>query len=213
MTSESPSRVVALVGNSGPASRTQSAAGAVAAHRGSAPLARQAPDDRRGRPGLRCPRPHTEIASRIASRARLLIVATPVYKASDKGLLKAFLDPYGSRGLDGVRMVPLVVSARRTGSLVMRTCCPCSPNWVRTPRAAPWRCSSTTSRTCRPLRTTGSTPRGPGRSLERTRQRHDDDADRVGNAERRCVQSGAPRASPRSPRRTPAGRLSSPRHR
>lgn len=43
--------------------------------------------------------------------ATLLIVATPVYKASYTGLLKAFLDRYNGRALEGVVTVPFTVAA------------------------------------------------------------------------------------------------------
>lgn len=48
----------------------------------------------------------------------MLVVATPVYKASFTGLLKSFLDLYGPDGLDGVTAVPLVVSAAPAHALV-----------------------------------------------------------------------------------------------
>jgi FMN reductase len=56
-------------------------------------------------------RPAASAALERVARASLLVVATPVYKASYTGLLKAFLDLYGPAGLAGVRAVPLVVSA------------------------------------------------------------------------------------------------------
>lgn len=43
--------------------------------------------------------------------ARLLVVASPVYKGSYTGLLKAFLDGYGPTSLSGVLAVPMVVAA------------------------------------------------------------------------------------------------------
>ncbi|GAB3601367.1 hypothetical protein GCM10027408_34400 [Microbacterium tumbae] len=42
--------------------------------------------------------------------SRILIVATPVYKGSYTGLLKAFLDGYGPTSLSGVSAIPLVVA-------------------------------------------------------------------------------------------------------
>ncbi|MCL1869658.1 MAG: NAD(P)H-dependent oxidoreductase [Promicromonosporaceae bacterium] len=109
------SDVVVLVGNPRPASRTRAAAEAVAAqvarHRqidGDAvtiELADLAGD-------LFAPdAPAVDAALAQAASARLLVVATPVYKGSYTGLLKAFLDRYGPGGLDGVPVVPLVVSA------------------------------------------------------------------------------------------------------
>jgi FMN reductase len=46
----------------------------------------------------------------IASCA-LAVVASPTYKASYTGLLKAFLDWYGTTGLRGVTVVPVMVGA------------------------------------------------------------------------------------------------------
>ncbi len=39
--------------------------------------------------------------------AEVLVVASPTYKASYTGLLKAFLDRYGTNGLTGVTAVPI----------------------------------------------------------------------------------------------------------
>ncbi|MFC8596917.1 NAD(P)H-dependent oxidoreductase [Isoptericola sp. NPDC057191] len=106
--------VVALVGNPRPGSRTRAAAErvarAVAAHQGlgdpaSLDLADLAPDL------LVADRPRVDDALRAVAAARYVVVATPVYKASYTGLLKAFVDRYGHRGLDGVTALPLVVSA------------------------------------------------------------------------------------------------------
>lgn len=46
---------------------------------------------------------------RVAA-SRILIVASPVYKGSYTGLLKAFLDGYGPTSLAGVAAIPLVVA-------------------------------------------------------------------------------------------------------
>ncbi len=45
------------------------------------------------------------------AQSRLLVVASPTYKATYTGLLKAFLDRYGSDGLRGVVAVPVMVGA------------------------------------------------------------------------------------------------------
>jgi FMN reductase len=45
------------------------------------------------------------------ARCRLLVVASPTYKATYTGLLKSFLDRYGSDGLRGVVAVPVMVGA------------------------------------------------------------------------------------------------------
>lgn len=50
------------------------------------------------------------IAERVAA-SDLLVVACPTYKASFTGLLKAFLDRYGSNGLAGVVAVPVMLGA------------------------------------------------------------------------------------------------------
>ena len=47
---------------------------------------------------------------RIAA-CRLVVVASPTYKASYTGLLKAFLDWYSTTGLGGVTAIPLMVGA------------------------------------------------------------------------------------------------------
>jgi FMN reductase len=45
------------------------------------------------------------------ARCRLLVVASPTYKATYTGLLKSFLDRYGNDGLRGVVAVPVMVGA------------------------------------------------------------------------------------------------------
>jgi FMN reductase len=49
----------------------------------------------------------TEITARVAE-ADIAVFASPTYKASYTGLLKAFLDRYGSNGLAGVTAVPVM---------------------------------------------------------------------------------------------------------
>ncbi len=120
-----PSRrpvVVALVGNPRAGSRTLAAATTLAATLtdrlgGTDPavvdLATLAPD-------LHV-QPRTaalDAALATVAGADVLVVATPVYKASFTGLLKSFLDLYGGDGLDGVAAVPLVVSAAAQHALV-----------------------------------------------------------------------------------------------
>lgn len=51
--------------------------------------------------------------ARVAE-ANVLIVASPVYKGSYTGLLKAFLDGYGPRSLEGVIAVPVIVAGSPT---------------------------------------------------------------------------------------------------
>lgn len=50
------------------------------------------------------------ITERVAG-SDLLVVACPTYKASFTGMLKAFLDRYGSNGLAGVVAVPVMLGA------------------------------------------------------------------------------------------------------
>jgi FMN reductase len=54
--------------------------------------------------------PGADAALARLAAADVAVIATPVYKASYTGLLKAFLDLYGADGLSGVVAVPLVVS-------------------------------------------------------------------------------------------------------
>lgn len=53
------------------------------------------------------------------SASRLAVIATPVYKASYTGLLKAFLDWFGQTGLAGVTVVPVMVGASPTHALAV----------------------------------------------------------------------------------------------
>jgi len=50
---------------------------------------------------------------------KLLVVASPTYKASYTGLLKAFLDWYGTTGLSGVTVVPVMVGAGAAHALAV----------------------------------------------------------------------------------------------
>lgn len=43
--------------------------------------------------------------------SRIAVIATPVYKATYTGLLKAFLDWFGQTGLAGVTAIPVMVGA------------------------------------------------------------------------------------------------------
>lgn len=62
--------------------------------------------------------PDADRFAAVLAGARVAVVATPVYKASYTGLLKAFLDRYPSGGLRGVLAVPVVVSASPAHSFV-----------------------------------------------------------------------------------------------
>jgi FMN reductase len=54
--------------------------------------------------------PEADAALARVAGSDVLVVATPVYKASYTGLLKSFLDLYGANGLRGVVALPVVVS-------------------------------------------------------------------------------------------------------
>lgn len=45
----------------------------------------------------------------VLSASRLAVIATPVYKATYTGLLKSFLDWFGTTGLSGVTAIPVMV--------------------------------------------------------------------------------------------------------
>jgi len=62
--------------------------------------------------------PHADRYRATVAGAALAVVATPVYKASYTGLLKAFFDRFPSGGLSGVIAIPVVVSASPTHSFV-----------------------------------------------------------------------------------------------
>ena len=64
------------------------------------------------------PAPEADRYRGVLAGAAVAVVATPVYKASYTGLLKAFLDRYPSGGLRGVLAVPVVVSASPAHSFV-----------------------------------------------------------------------------------------------
>jgi FMN reductase len=105
--------VVVISGNPRPGSRTLGVAEAVGSRLAAAlglhatdpvDLAQLAPEVLTGSDAV------TAARDRVAT-ARLVVVATPVYKASYTGLLKAFLDGYGPDALADVVAVPVVVSA------------------------------------------------------------------------------------------------------
>ncbi|MBO1901346.1 NAD(P)H-dependent oxidoreductase [Leucobacter weissii] len=99
-----------VVGNPKPASRTRDVAeelaGAVSRLTGApigavVDLADHAPDV------FRWPAEALDEISGTVSRSEIAIFATPTYKASYTGLLKAFLDRYPSDGLAGVTAIPV----------------------------------------------------------------------------------------------------------
>lgn len=121
MTSRPPA-VVAVSGNPRPGSRTllaaRAAAGRVAALLGGSPEVATVDLAEIAGELLTPVHPAADAALARLAAADVAVVATPVYKASYTGLLKAFLDLYGPDGLAGVVVVPLVVSGNPAHALV-----------------------------------------------------------------------------------------------
>ncbi|MFG1997139.1 NADPH-dependent FMN reductase [Actinoplanes sp. NPDC048988] len=102
-------KITVLVGNPKPLSRTRLTADAVAGLFGGADRVVDLADYA-GRL-FTWPEPEIdELVARVAA-SDLLIVASPTYKATYTGLLKAFLDRYGSNGLAGVTAIPVMTGA------------------------------------------------------------------------------------------------------
>lgn len=70
---------------------------------------------------FRFPSPRVEALIDTVARADVLIVASPTYKAAYTGLLKAFLDRYGTDGLRAVTAVPLLTIGAPTHALAVET--------------------------------------------------------------------------------------------
>ena len=111
------SGIVALVGNPRPGSRTAGLAALVAAEAAGAglpELGRTLEVVDLSTLGPKVLDPGSDEAPAALERvraARLLIVATPAYKATYTGLLKAFLDRLPPEGLAGTYAVPVAVAA------------------------------------------------------------------------------------------------------
>lgn len=108
-----PPTVVALSGNPRPGSRTalvaEKVADRVAELLGGADQARVDLSELAGEV-FDPHRARVAAATATVAGARVLVVATPTYKATYTGLLKSFLDRYGSAGLAGVVAVPVQVA-------------------------------------------------------------------------------------------------------
>ncbi len=122
-----PPTVVVLSGNPRPGSRTAAAAEALGRYLAGALGPRTGADatpvvtidlTTLGAELHASDHPAADAALRAVAAADLVVVATPVHKASFTGLLKSFLDLYGSRGLAGVVAVPLVVPGDPAHTLV-----------------------------------------------------------------------------------------------
>lgn len=108
----SPLKIVTVTGNPRPQSRTHSLAAALAGE-----LARVLPEasvsdvDLAGL-GSRVLEPADEAAAAAVTlvlSADILVVASPTYKATYSGLLKAFLDRLGTGSLAGKRAIPVLL--------------------------------------------------------------------------------------------------------
>jgi FMN reductase len=107
-----PTRVVTVVGNPRPASRTHGLARTLAAE-----LAHVLPDVTIGEVDLATLGPRVldqadagaSAAAGEVLAADVLIVASPTYKATYSGLLKAFLDRLGTGSLAGKTAVPVLL--------------------------------------------------------------------------------------------------------
>ncbi|GAA0449295.1 FMN reductase [Paractinoplanes deccanensis] len=113
-------RITVLVGNPKPLSRTRLTAESVADHfPGEDRLVVDLADHASRL--FTWPDPELdELTARVAA-SDVLIVASPTYKATYTGLLKAFLDRYGSNGLAGVVAVPVMTGAAPDHALAVET--------------------------------------------------------------------------------------------
>ena len=106
--------IVALVGNPRPASRTHALARTLAAELarvlGSPPVAEV--DLAQLGPAVLDPEDEQARAAVVeVLAADLLVIASPTYKATYSGLLKAFLDRLGTGALAGAAAVPILLAA------------------------------------------------------------------------------------------------------
>lgn len=100
-----------VVGNPKPRSRTLTVATAVAervALAAGSPIARTVDLCDHGPDLFRWPHEGLAELGRSIAACDVVVVASPTYKATYTGLLKAFLDRYANDGLDGVVAVPVM---------------------------------------------------------------------------------------------------------
>ena len=105
------SRIAVVVGNPQPASRTRLVAEEVAAQlaQRSGATVDETIELADVAPSLFAfPAPHVDALLERVATADVAVVASPTYKATYTGLLKAFLDRYGSDGLRTVTAVPVL---------------------------------------------------------------------------------------------------------
>lgn len=115
-------RITIVVGNPKPASRTRQVAEALAAELGGAtgPVAVIDLADHVAEL-FSWPSESMQALTQQVAGSDLVILATPTYKASYTGLLKAFLDRYPANGLDGVVAIPLFTGADQQHSMAPAT--------------------------------------------------------------------------------------------
>lgn len=116
------SRIVVLVGNPQPSSRTRLVAEEVARQIAVRSAAHESETIELAGVAdalFRFPDAAVDELSRRVADADLLIVASPTYKATYTGLLKAFLDRYEAGGLRGVTAIPLLTIGAPTHALAV----------------------------------------------------------------------------------------------
>ncbi len=104
-------KIAVLVGNPQPASRTRLVAEAVAdavAERSGGEVLPTIDLADHARSLFEFPEPTIDALLATVAASDLLVVASPTYKASYTGLLKAFLDRYPTAGLRGVTAIPVL---------------------------------------------------------------------------------------------------------
>ncbi|MFC0222051.1 NADPH-dependent FMN reductase [Nocardioides zeicaulis] len=102
-------RVAVVVGNPKPRSRTYEAALSVAERLGGADVVVDLADHASELFDWSS-QTVADLVAQVAS-SRVVVVASPTYKATYTGLLKAFLDRFPHQGLAGVSAVPLMLGA------------------------------------------------------------------------------------------------------
>lgn len=109
------------------------------------------------------PSPTVEVALELVAGAQVLLVASPTYKATYTGLLKAFLDRLPGGALTGTVALPLLVmGSPGTPWPSSCTCVPCWSSWARSCPLPAWPCWRPRSPT-----STGSSPTGRSASSRR----------------------------------------------
>lgn len=115
-------RIVTVTGNPRPRSRTHSLAAALAGELALALPGATVSDVDLAALGSRVLEPADEAAGaavNLVLGADILVVASPTYKATYSGLLKAFLDRLGTGSLAGKRAVPVLLGGAPNHSLAV----------------------------------------------------------------------------------------------